>query len=198
MADEAGICNSALSKIGASRIVSLTEGSKSANFCAEQYPKIRDLLLRRHIWNFAKSRAKLARIATDPISGFQHQYQLPSDWIRTIAVHDNSEGSGSLAYRIEGMAVLADAAEIWLTYVRQVTDANQMTADFREALAILLAKEGAIPLAQSNTLNALMRDELRSALRQVRSTDAIEDFPDQLPEGSWASVRHGALEGGYS
>lgn len=196
MADEAGICNSALSKIGASRIVSLTEGSKSANFCAEQYPKIRDKLLRRHIWNFAVERAKLAKISTAPVSGFDNQYQLPSDWLRTIAVHDNDAGVGTLRYKMENRKILTNADEVWLRYIKQIIDANEMTSDFVEALASALAREAAIPLANSNTLKKDMADEHLRDLRVARSTDAIEDFPDDIPEGSWVNIRHGALDVG--
>ena len=196
MADEVGICNSALSKIGATRIVSLTEGSKNANFCAEQLAKLRDQLLRRHLWNFAKARALLPRLSEAPVFGFDHQYQLPADWLRSLSLHDNDAGSGAVAYRIEGRRILSDASELYLVYIRQVTDPNQMTADFREALAFLLAKEAAIPIAQSNSLKQDMKEELIRALRQVRSTDAIEDFPEALPEGSWAAARHGGRVGG--
>jgi hypothetical protein len=87
MASEVGICNSALIKIGASRITSLTEGSKNANLCAEQYAKLRDAELRAHLWNFATSRQKLAQISGAPVSGFEFHYQLPSDWVRTVAVY---------------------------------------------------------------------------------------------------------------
>ena len=62
MASVVGICNSALVKIGATRIISLTEGSKNANLCDEQYEKVRNDLLRSHAWNFATARRKLARL----------------------------------------------------------------------------------------------------------------------------------------
>ena len=192
MADEVGISNSALSKIGAARITALTEGTKNANFCAEQLPKLRDQLLRRHVWNFAKSRARLAQVSSAPAFGFDHAYQLPADWLRTVLVDDSDDGRGGIRYAVEGRTLLADADQVYLVYVRQVTDPNAMTADFREVLAFLLAKEAAVPIAQSNTLKQDMKDELQRALRAARSTDAIEDFPAEMPEGSWAASRQGA------
>lgn len=191
MADETGICNSALSKVGATRIVSLIDGTKNANFCAEQYEKLRDQLLRRHIWNFAKARAKLAKLTPAPAFGFDNAFQLPSDWLRTVSVHDNDQGLGVIPYAIEGRSILADSEDVYLIYVKIVTDPNQMTADFRETLAVLLAREAAIPIAHSNSLKQDMKDDLRKALREARGTDAIEDYPEEFPVGSWDEARHG-------
>lgn len=187
MADVIGICNSALTKVGAARIAALDEGGKNANLCAELYDKCRDDLLRAHAWNFAVARAKLAQAAEPPAFGFAQAYQLPADWIRCVA----AEGAGGSAavYRVEGDRLLSDADEIYLRYVRRVTDANRMTADFREALACLLARELAIPLAQSNSLEDKLEARFRTRLRRARTTDGLEDQPEPLPLGSWAEVR---------
>lgn len=189
MASEVGICNSALIKIGAASIVSLTEGTRNATACNEQYAKLRDGLLRAHLWNFAMGRVKLAQLSGTPVSEFDYHYQLPSDWLRTVAVHDNDAGQGTVEYRIEGRTLLSDASEIWLKYIKQVTDPNEMTPDFRETLASMMAMELAVPIAQSNTLKQLMRDEFRSAARSAKSSDALEDYPDEFPVGSWMSER---------
>ncbi|MDJ0951651.1 MAG: hypothetical protein QNJ94_22300 [Alphaproteobacteria bacterium] len=189
MATEVGICNSALAKIGAKRIASLTEGSKNANICNEQYEKLRDDLLRAHVWNFAVTRRQLARLSEAPAFEFQYKYQLPSDWLRTISVHDNAEGAGTVAYRIEGRTLHTAAEQVYLRYVRRAEDPNEMTADFREVLATLIARELAIPLANSNTLFQLMDDRFRGRFRRARSADSVEDFPDRMPAGSWATAR---------
>ncbi len=189
MATEVGICNSALSKIGAKRIASLTEGSKNANFCNEQYEKLRDDLLRAHVWNFAVKRQQLARLSEAPAFGFQFKYRLPSDWLRTVMVQDNADGAGAVEYRQEGATLHTNAAQVYLRYVRQLADPNEMTADFREVLATLIARELAIPIANSNTLFQLMDERYRTRFRRARSADSIEDFPDRMPAGSWATVR---------
>ena len=189
MASETGICNSALVKIGAARIVSLDEGSRNANACAELYPKLRDDLLRGHAWNFAIVRVKLARLVSTPAFGFTYEYQLPVDWLRTLAVFDNDAGDGDVDYRIEGRRLRCSAEDVYLRYVRVVTDANDMPSDFREALALMLARDLAIPIAQSNTLREIMGEAFRDAVGRAKSTDAIEDHPDALPDGSWVAVR---------
>jgi hypothetical protein len=189
MASEVGICNSALVKIGASRIIALDEGSKNANLCGELYPKLRDDLLRSHSWNFATVRVKLAQLTTAPAFGFAHEYQLPSDWVRTVSVHDNDAGDGAVEYRIEGRKLRSSADEIYLRYVRIVTDVNEMPADFREVLALMLARDIAVPIAQSNALRENMAETFRDALARAKSADALEDYPEALPLGSWVAVR---------
>ena len=183
MASVVGICNSALIKLGASPILSLTEGSKSANLCNEQYEKVRDDLLRAHPWNFAAARQKLARLAEAPAFGFAFAYQLPADFLRAIEVADG------IGYKIEGRKILSDAADIYLRYVRQVTDPNEMDALFREALAWRLAVDLAIPITQSNSTLELMRQGYGAAVGKARAVDAIEDWPEEMPDGSWIAER---------
>lgn len=57
---EVAICNSALIKIGAAEITSLSDVNKRAQLCNEQYSKLRDELLRSHPWNFAIARKVLS------------------------------------------------------------------------------------------------------------------------------------------
>ena len=189
MADITGLCNSALAKIGAARITGLTEGSRNAGLCAELYEKCRDDLLRAHSWNFATARAKLARAADAPAFGPSHAYLLPGDWIRCVAAYGDEGGQTVLLYRIEGNCLLSDAEDVYLRYVRRVDDANLMPADFREALACLLARELAVPIAQSNSLEEKLEARFRTRLRRARTTDGLEDQPEPLPLGTWAAVR---------
>lgn len=190
MASVAGICNSALIKLGATTIMSLTEGSRNANLCLEQYDKLRDDVLRAHVWNFATQRTRLAQLAASPAFGLAHAYQLPADWLRTVTVHDNDAGAGAVRYRIEGRRILTDAAGIWLKYIGRINDANEMDASFREALAWKVAIDLAVPITQSTTALREAEEGFRRALVKARSVDAIEDFPDTLPESDWVALRH--------
>lgn len=190
MTSVVGICNSALIKLGATAIMSLTEGSRNANLCLEQYDKLRDDLLRGHVWNFAIERTKLARLAAAPDYGFAYAYQLPADWLRTVGVHDNDAGHGAARYRIEGRRVLSDASQLWLKYIARIEDPNRMDAAFREALAWKLAIDFAIPIVQSSTARSEAAEGYRRAVVKARSVDAIEDFPDPLPESDWVALRH--------
>ncbi|KKK94325.1 hypothetical protein LCGC14_2684020, partial [marine sediment metagenome] len=62
MASEVGICNEALSEIGAASILALDQDDKNARECNKRYASLRDKLLRAHPWNFAGARAKLGQL----------------------------------------------------------------------------------------------------------------------------------------
>ncbi len=196
MATEAGICNSALSKLGNNRIVSLTEGTPAANLCLEQYGKLRDHLLRAHDWNFAASRVKLAQLSNTPAFGYDFQYALPSDWMRTISVHPTDSRNDVLTdYAIEsteaeGRVLRTDHPHVYLRYVRRLTDPNVMDPAFREALAWRLAMELAVPLAKSGSLRDRMERGFEDALAVAKSIDGQDDPPQALPAGAWVAARH--------
>lgn len=196
MATEAGICNSAFSKLGNNRIVSLTAGTPAANLCIEQYGKLRDHLLRSHDWNFAASRVRLAQLSSAPAFGHRFQYALPADWMRTISVHaDDGRNHPIMDYatestEAEGRVLRTDHAEVYLRYVRGLTDPNVMDPAFREALAWRLAMELAVPLAKSGALRDRMERGFEDALAVAKSIDGQDDPPQRLPEPSWVTARH--------
>jgi len=189
VASVVGIWNSALIKIGAT-VIMLGDGSKNANACNEQYPKVRDDLLRGHTWNFARALQKLAQNSTAPTFGFDHAYQLPTDWLRTVTVHDNDAGVGNVRYRMTGRTIHSDASDIYLDYVRQVTDPNDMPSDFREALAWMLAMDLVQSIAQSSTQFKQLDKSAKLAVAKARSTDAIEDYPPDQAPSHWVTVRY--------
>ena len=197
MPSEIEIINVALRKIGAETIDARTDGSANAEKVDDIYDEVRDALLRSHPWNFATKRQKLARLSTAPTFGFDYAYGVPSDWLRTISVHDNDAGVSTMNYRMEQVAnqrcIVADAEDCYMRYVAQVTDPNLMAADFRRALIVNLAMDLALPIASSNVMMKAMTEEFGPVLAKAKSTDAMGGFPEPRPRGSWADSR-----GGYS
>lgn len=195
MPGDTDVINTAARRVGAEPITSLTDGTKTANVANDIYTEIRDNLLRSHPWNFATKRVKLAQSATAPGFEFDHAYALPSDWLRTMSVHDNDAGHGTILYRMEQIAgqraIVTSSDQVYLRYVARVEDPNLMTSDFRNVLELHLAAAFAIPLASSNTLLELLSTQANRALAQARSTDAMGSFPELRPRGSWAASRGG-------
>src|SRR3954468_7053964 len=78
------IANRALQKLGAKRIESLTQdhpNARSMNVCFDQ---IRDALLRRYIWTFAKRRDSLAADGDQTVWGGHNRFSVPNDFIRLV------------------------------------------------------------------------------------------------------------------
>lgn len=194
MSSDTGIANQALRLLKANRIASLTDGSNNANAAIDVFTEVRDDLLRAHNWNFATKRLKLAKSAAAPVSGFDNAFPLPSDWIRTVAVHDNDAEAGPPPrYREEEIAdvgaIITDVDELWMRYVYRVTDANRMATDFRTAFAYALA----LAMPGVSNLSAAREDALerraKTRLNRAKHSDASGSMPEQRPVGSWVTAR---------
>ena len=190
-----GIVNEALVLIGGDQIASLDDGSPNANRAIRIYDTNRDLLLRSSEWDFATSRRKLARLVAPPGYGFQYAHAMPTDWIRTIAVHHNEAGVGNFNYRNEQVnnqnVIVTDSYEVWLTYVRREVDPNKWPADFQKTLIELMARDLAVPVANSTTLSQIYDGRISRTSANARHTDSAGSFPEQRPRGSWANSRGG-------
>ena len=195
MASDTDSANVALRLVGATPITSLTDGSDTANVVDDIFTELLHDMLRMHPWNFATKRVQLARLVVAPAFEFDYAYAHPEDWLRTISVHDNDAGHGSVLYRTEqvnGQNVIVSSSDaIYLRYVYSVTDHALMSADFRRAFQLSLARDLAIPLASSNSMQETYSKESSRALARARSADALGGFPELRPRGSWASSRGG-------
>lgn len=195
MPSDTDIANVALRLVGQTTITSLTDGSTTANVLDDLYTEVLDDLLRSHPWNFATKRVQLAQSSTAPTFEFDHAYALPADWLRTVSVHDNDAGHGTVLYRMEQVggqnAIVASSDAIYLRYIHRVTNPNLMSADFRRAFQLALARDLAIPLASSNTMQEQFSREATRVLARARSADAMGGFPELRPRGSWATSRGG-------
>lgn len=196
MPGETDVINAAARLVGAEPITSLIDGTKTANVANDIYDELRDHLLRCHPWDFAIKRVQLAQSSTEPAFEFDHAYPVPADWLRTISVHDNDAGHGTILYRMEQIAdqraIVTSSDQVYLRYVARVEDPNMMTSDFRRLLEVSLARDFAIPLAASNAMQEQYQQQAIRVMAQARSTDALGSFPELRPRGSWASSRGGS------
>lgn len=185
MTSNVEICNVALTRVDRKRITDLEDGTTSGNDCNAIYVPTREELLRGHDWNFAVGRQKLARLTTAPVYEYDYAYQLPTDWLSTRAVHHNDAGTGFAYYKIVGNTIQSSHEDIYLTYTKAVTDPAEMTADFRTLFSYRIAEQ----LAKTTTVREEMRAEVKRFTIRAKSADAIEDNPDEIPDGSWIYER---------
>ena len=195
MPSQTGIINNALRAISGTRITSISDGTANGNIATDLWDDAVDALLRAHTWNFATRRIQLARSATLPVFEYDYAYVLPADWIRTISVHDNDDGFGTITWREEinagQRALLANEENVYLRYVARVTDTNVWAVDFVSAFTAQLASLMAVPVAKSVSLAEKWEKEAGKRLRRARSTDALGASPESRPLGSWVTSREG-------
>jgi hypothetical protein len=188
MASDVGITNAALRKLGQAPITDFTENSKAARLANERFEDVRDELLYRHPWNFAEKRASLAASVTPPAWGYTNAFPLPIDYIRMRVV--NGEDEHTAKWKVEDGSIVTDLpAPLEVLYTYQVTDANRMSASFREALASQLAADWAEDLTGDDNVVLDKGGKARIAIAQARSNDGQEGTPDQIESDEWTNAR---------
>jgi hypothetical protein len=193
---EVSIVNSALSKLGAELIITLSDNNKRARFAAEAYPKIRDQVLAAHPWNFAISRKELGLTPNTPAYEFQNEFALPLDVLRVISTDLNvmaqvteTAWSAEISEVTGDRVILTDASGVKIKYIKRITDVAKYPPHFLEALETRLASELAYTLVQSTTLKAELLQEYLLLLRDARSFDAQEGSLPQTRADDWFNQR---------
>jgi len=184
-ASKISICNAALGKIGAPPIASLDEDSKRASTCNVAYANALDVVLGEFSWPFALARASLARLAAAPLYGFAYTYQLPTDFISLDAV----DGGMAVPYQIEGDAVLTDAEQFRMRYVRRVTDPNKFSPAFVDLFATRLAAELALPITRKSSDYEAMMTLYRTLLPEARDLVSGSQGATQAQTPYWTEGR---------
>jgi len=171
MASIVQICNSALNQLGASSITALTDDSKNARLCNERYTTIRDAVFRSHPWNCLIKRVQLAQDTATPAWGFTYQYTLPADCLRILGIKDyNSD------YKVEGRKLLIDESSVYLIYLAQITDVNELDVLLRETISAHLAQDIAYAITANLQVSKLMAEKYQAKLSEARHTDAGEGY----------------------
>lgn len=179
------IANSALIKIGAERIVAMSDNNARALIMSEQYDKCRRRLLIAHPWNFAIRRLELGENATTPINQWAHAYDLTTTVLRVLEINDDS----SAQWVVEGRQVLSDESECIIKYIYDVTDTTQFSKYFEEVLALLLAADTAMTLKNNATHAANLYAAYKQALSEARTFDAQEGSNLQVEADLFLNAR---------
>ena len=181
-ATETTSCNLALGKLGAARIISLSENSPEAIACALHYAQTRDEILRASRWNFAIKRAEFSRLVDAPYFGWDYQYQLPVDCLRVLQVNGYEETDAPDNWQVEGGKLLTDEDTVQCKYIARVDDVTIYDPLFIEALSLKLAAKLCVPLTGSDSrAGGFMTDFERVTGPRARRTNAFESHDKRKP-----------------
>lgn len=192
MAGKVEIANRALTKLGADRILLLTDLGKEARVMNAMFDTVMDAELRRHRWKFALKRASLSALVAKPEWGYAYAYQLPADFLALVQVNEfYLRGlKHKTLWTVESGQILTDlAAPLLVRYIRRVDNMALLDPLFVEVLSCKLAFEACETLTQSSTKRQAAGEEYRFAISEAVRQDAIENPPDELPWGSWLDSR---------
>lgn len=198
MASNVEIANRALTKIGANRVLSLTDNTKEGREVNSMFDIVRDAELRAHNWRFSIKRAEIAALAAAPTFGYAYQYRPPADCLKIILAGEfypgadlsDYVGADNSEYAYEGGLILTDLpAPLKLRYVAKIEDPTKFDALFVESFACRLAMELAEPITQSSTKRELAMREYQLSVSAAVGANAIESPPVKTADDTFILAR---------
>lgn len=173
MADSVvGICNIALTSLGANPINNLSDGTAEAVLCVAAWDNARRSVLRMHPWNFAIKRVELAQETIPPAYDYQYSYLLPSDSVRVVQVFGDQD------YRIERKRIITNSKTCFVKYVYDSEDIGLWDDSFKDLMAARLRMDLAFGVTRSNTAIQLASSIFQDKLRVAKGVDASEDIAE--------------------
>lgn len=181
------ICNSALIKIGANRITSLSDPDKASVACNDQYDRLRKEVLRAHPWNFAIAYVALAQTVNTPVwDKWDAEFLVPSDVLRVLETDLCSSEAWEIGYNADGNKVIfCNSTSLKIKYIKDITNTTRFDATFEEALAFRMAADLAYKLVNSQTLQQQMFNYYKAAMATAMSYDAQESSQQQVEADAW-------------
>lgn len=202
----AGIVNTALQRIGAKgTITGLNDGSPNAIRANTVWEYILNEVLEEIKPKFATVRVALAQGATAPANSemYDYAYPLPADYlcIAEGSKDDPAISPSSVApYVIETLAdeslclmtnydSTTASYDIYLTYVRKVTNPGRFTASFINALANRLGAELSLVIPESlNKFDAFMTMYDRTRRKAKAGSRSQDSLADEKGSDSWETA----------
>lgn len=193
MTTAVSICSNALLRLGANAISSFDEADQDgsnielARLAVNLWPTVRRKTLRAGTWNCAIARALLSPDTTAPPFGYANRFQMPSDWLRTIAVGEDERAR----YRKEGNYLMSDEATLPLVYVFDNVNPETYDAALVESLELAMMAALAYPVTKSTSLASEIAALAESALRMARGLDGQDDPAETLGDFPMMASRRG-------
>ena len=191
MATEVSICSNDLRRLGDDPITSLTDDTERARLCNAFYIPSRDQVLRSHPWNFAITRATLAKLSDTPAYEYSYQYALPNDpyCLRVLEMEYKDYIFKIEHYASQGRVLLTNESTAKILYIARVTDTAQFDSMFVDVLTAKLAVDLAYPVTNSVKLQDQMQRLFQQKLSEARSVDGQEGFIDDLVSDTFTDFR---------
>lgn len=194
MASKISLYNDALLILGDRKIASLAEAREARRALDDAYDQALDYCLEKGFWNFAMRSVQVDSSASVvPTFGYTYAFTKPTD-IRRVHSVSTSETMDPplLKYVDETNYWYANADPI---YVRYISDDSAYGGDLSlwpETYANYVAHRLAFRTCRRITGKAPdndLRNDMRRALSDARSKDAMDEPPGFPPEGTWAKSR---------
>lgn len=185
-ATSVSVCSNGLLLLGAKPFSDFSEQQDHVTLCANLFPSVRDTVLRAHSWNCATKRVLLSPLTSAPAFDFQREFQLPSDWLRTLQV---GYKGNTAPYRSEGRKILSNQSALPLVYVFRNDIPGTWSTNLVHVMELAMAASLAYAVTSSTSLAQLKAQEYKDALKVAKAIDGQDDPPEEFEEGSFVESR---------
>ena len=202
MTTKLSILNSALLECGERNLASLTEAREPRRLLDAVWDNgALDFCLNAGQWKFATRSTMLERSPSiTPAFGYQNAYEIPSDFIRTVAFcADEYFNSPITQYSTEAGFWFSDVEPVYVKYVSNDAsygaDMSLWPQNFARYVEAYLASRIIERLSQNETKWGNLFKLTERRLLEAKATDAIEGSTKFAPTGSWVRSRSGSFGG---
>lgn len=182
------LVNAALLLIGAKKISSLTDATKAARLASSLYELARNEIFDLPIdWKFATTRAELSAYATDPLFGYDYQYELPAGCRRVVAMVDEEGDEVEYEWRTEVVVtgagvgqkernmLLTNQSEAFIKYIVIRTNLSRWPGWFTKLVYVNLAILLCEPLKQDKQKKNQLLIMYEEAYKKAEAANGMSD-----------------------
>lgn len=181
MPSKISITNTALLLVGAEQINTFDDENREARVASAVYDVTKEAALSRHNWGFAIGQLQLAQLTNEPLFGFDHAYQLPTDPKMIRMLRKNSPQND---YRIFEDKLYTDDDEVEIIYLFDPGE-NDFPPYFTRALELELAKIFAVSVLQDETQANMFDQMSEREFKRARNIDSQNSPSQTLPKSEF-------------
>jgi len=186
------VANAALARIDKETLESLDDGSQTALAVNSVFVGAAESVLSLRPWKSARKRAKLAPLSETPSFGFEHQYQLPSDFIELVeCLSPCGRRLANDEWEREGDRILSDSSPLLLIYTALPDGPRGLSPHLRKAIVCQLAYELAIALTSDSTTASALQSEAQAEMSLAMLWEDGADTDEGPGMHSWQGEIYG-------
>lgn len=179
----------ALSRLGASTIVSITQDTSEAILCNTFFDDLADEVMLEGSWTSTIKRASLAKTTNTPAYEFASEFQLPVDPFCLKVIDIDQDSTGLVPYQIEGDKLLTDSGSMKIRYIGRLTDTEDWDALLRQAFTARLASELAYAITGDQRRTEFELERYSRLVQQGLALNGQQGSKKTLATGEFIEVR---------
>ena len=185
MASKIDIISQALVLTGHDTINSLNDPGRVVRVALRVYDDAKETALKSSNWTFARFKAQLSKLTTDPIDEFTSAYQLPSDSLKVLFIRPR------VRYKIyQDQLYTNETGAIYIDYIANISEAR-MPGDFSRYLSFVLATDYGIPIREGITTSQVLEQRTVRAKLVAAQNDSSQAPQDKLASNPFVTARFG-------